>query len=88
MIKPIKCEVSDEPQHPASQHHIFPSVIITFSGRNELRHEKTYFFICENKGTDQLHGYHAADQRLCFCYIDATITLLSNIRIHVFSQRC
>ena len=32
----------------------------------EPRHEKTGFCICENKDADQLHGYHEADQRLCF----------------------
>ena len=30
-------------------------------------------FICENKGTDQLRGNCAADQRLCFRFIDSTI---------------
>ena len=29
--------------------------------------------ICENKGADQLHGNHSADQRLCFGYIYSTI---------------
>ena len=33
--------------------------------------------LCKNKGADQLCGNHTADQRLCFCYIDSTITLLS-----------
>ena len=32
--------------------------------------KKPVFCICENKGTDQLRGNHAADQRLCFPYID------------------
>ena len=31
--------------------------------------------LCENKGTDQLHGNRTADQRLCFRYIDSTIPL-------------
>ena len=26
--------------------------------------------ICENKGAVKLQGNRAADQRLCFCYID------------------
>ena len=34
------------------------------------------FYICENKGADQLRGSHAADQRLCFRYIDSTIPQL------------
>ena len=38
---------------------------------------KLAFCICENKGTDQLHGHRAADHRLCFHYIDSTIPLLS-----------
>ena len=33
--------------------------------------------ICENKDADQLHSNCAADQRLCFRYIDSTIPLLS-----------
>ena len=38
---------------------------------------KPDFGKCKNKGTDQLHGNHTADQRLCFRYIDITIPLLS-----------
>ena len=38
---------------------------------------KPIFCICRNKGTDQLCGYREADQRLCFCYTDSTIPLLS-----------
>ena len=34
---------------------------------------KPDFCICKNKGADQLHGNRAADQRLCFCYIDSAI---------------
>ena len=30
----------------------------------------------KTKGAKQLHGYCAADQRLCFHYIDGTIHLL------------
>ena len=33
--------------------------------------------ISENKDADQLRSYCAADQRLCFRYIDTTIPLLS-----------
>ena len=39
---------------------------------------KPMFCICKNKDTDQLRGNREADQRLCFCYIDSTIPLLSN----------
>ena len=51
----------------------------------EPHHEKTCFCICENKDADQLHGNHAADQRLCFCYKDRTIPLLPNQKFYVCS---
>ena len=38
---------------------------------------KPAFCICKNKGADQLHSNQAADQRLCFRYIDSTISLLA-----------
>ena len=34
---------------------------------------KPAFCICKNKDTDQLHSNYAADQCLCFGYIDRTI---------------
>ena len=37
---------------------------------------KPGFCICENKGADQLSGNCAANQHLCFRYIDSTIPLL------------
>ena len=42
---------------------------------------KPAFCICENKDADQLHGSRAADQHLCFSYIDSTIPLLSRSKI-------
>ena len=42
---------------------------------------KPAFYICQNKGADQLHGYRAADQRLCFSFIDSTIPLLPKSEI-------
>ena len=42
---------------------------------------KPDFYICENKDSDQLHGDRAADQHLCFHYIDSTIPLLSKSQI-------
>ena len=36
---------------------------------------KPAFCICENKDADQLRGNREADQRLCFRYIDSTISL-------------
>ena len=37
---------------------------------------KADFFLCKNKGADQLHSNCEADQHLCFCYTDSTIPLL------------
>ena len=45
---------------------------------------KPEFCICENKDADQLHSNCAADQRLCFRYIDSTIPLLSKSEISSF----
>ena len=42
---------------------------------------KPAFCICKNKDADQLRGNREADQRLCFCYIDSTIPLLSKSEI-------
>ena len=38
-------------------------------------------FICENKDADQLRGNREADQRLCFRYLDSTMTLLPKYKI-------
>ena len=37
---------------------------------------KPDFCICENKGAEQLRSYCAADQLLCFHYVDSTTPLL------------
>ena len=42
---------------------------------------KPDFCKCENKGADQLCGNRAADQHLCFRYIDSTIPLLTKSKI-------
>ena len=42
---------------------------------------KPAFYICENKGADQLQGNHASDQCLCFRYIDSTTPLLPKAEI-------
>ena len=47
--------------------------------QNEPLHGKTNNG--ENKGSDQLQSYCEADQRLCFCYTDSTIPLLSKSKI-------
>ena len=39
---------------------------------------KPAFRICENKDADQLRSYSAADQRLCFRYMDSTILFYLN----------
>ena len=36
---------------------------------------KPTFCICDNKDADQLRGNRGADQRICFRYIESTITL-------------
>ena len=38
---------------------------------------KPVFCICENKGADQLRSNCAADQRLCFHYIDRAMSIPS-----------
>ena len=42
---------------------------------------KRAFSICKNKDADQLHSNCAADQPLCFRYIDRTIPLLPKSEI-------
>ena len=49
---------------------------------------KPAFRICENKGADQLRGNHEADQRLCFRYIDSTISLLTKYEILSLYPAC
>ena len=45
---------------------------------------KPDFCLGENKGADQLRGYREADQRLCFRYLDSTISLLLKSEISSF----
>ena len=49
---------------------------------------KPAFCICENKGADQLHSNHTADQRLCFHYIASTINLLPKSKISSLAIFC
>ena len=42
---------------------------------------KPIICIGKNKGADQLCSNCEADQRLCFCYTDSTIPLLSKTKI-------
>ena len=49
------------------------------------------FCILENKGADQLSSYRAADQRLCFHYVDSTGPLNFQASSHLllpYSQVC
>ena len=45
---------------------------------------KPAFFMCENKGIDQLRSNCIADQRLCFPYIDSSIPLFLNPKSPAF----
>ena len=45
---------------------------------------KPDFCLGENKGADQLRGNREADQRLCFRYMDSTISLLLKSEISSF----
>ena len=48
----------------------------------ELCHEQTCFLHAyAKKGTDELHGNRAADQHLCFRYIESAIPLLPKYKI-------
>ena len=51
---------------------------------------KHVFCILENKGADQLSGYRAADQRLCFHFVDSTSPLKFQASSHLllYSQVC
>ena len=44
------------------------------------------FCICENKGTDQLHGNHATDQHFCFRYQDSRTIEFLNPKFHTSSH--
>ena len=46
------------------------------------------FCICENKGADQLRSKQAADQRLCFRYIDSTIRNFKHLAIICVCTAC
>ena len=50
---------------------------------NNMSHvvRKPAFCLCKNKDADQLCGDREADQRLCFRYIDSTISLLPKYEI-------
>ena len=51
-----------------------------------IRNPNILFYTCENKGADQLRCNRAADQRLCFCYIDTVFPLLPKSEISVSSD--
>ena len=88
----VSSEDSDQPRHPPSLIRVFTVSMklamvhsytyvellstVDSNGIYEPRPERTCICICKNKGADQLGGNCPADQRLCFCYIDSTISLL------------
>ena len=45
---------------------------------------KPDFYLCENKGADQLRSNCEADQRFCFRYTDSTISFLLKSKISKF----
>ena len=51
---------------------------------NKPHREKTGYFLCENKGADQLRSNCEADQRLCFRYTDNTSSLVLKSGISSF----
>ena len=73
LFVPIKkTKIPPKIRHPTSPDHL----------THVMR--KLAFCICENKDADQLRGNREADQRLCFCYMDSTIFLLSKSKISSF----
>ena len=50
--------------------------ICKYKGADQLR---SYYV--KTKGADQLRSNCAADQHLCFCYIDSTIPLLPKLQV-------
>ena len=54
------------------------TVLVMFELKVSMSHvmRKPAFYICKNKGADQLRCNCTADQRLCFRYIDSAIPLL------------
>ena len=52
----------------------------------ESHHEKTRYSHMRKKGADRQRGNRAADQRLCFRYIDSTISLLPKFEMSSILQ--
>ena len=61
--------------------HLLESCLLILLSYMSLVMTKPLYCICENKDTDQLCGNRRADQRLCFCYTDSIIPLLSKSQI-------
>ena len=56
--------------------------VVAFTGLSrEYNSRKPAFLICKNTVADQVYGNRAANQRLCFRYIDSTIPLLPKSEI-------
>ena len=62
-------------------YHQTPILSVTLNNYMRCIITKPAFSICKNKGTDQLHRNRAADQHLCFHYIDSIIPLIPNFEI-------
>ena len=62
------------------QNHFFQTWLCFQTLTAELNRKVT-FRICKNKGEDQLRSNCKAGHRLCFCYTDSTIPLLSKFKI-------
>ena len=67
-----------------SLHLLILTRVKSLLSNEHRRDKKPAFCICGNKDADQLHGNREADQRLCFRYIDSTITLLPKYEIPSF----
>ena len=63
------------------QHHTTHDKMIVLIGNLIVR--KPDFCLCKNKGADQLRSNCEADQPLCFCYTDSTISLLLKTEISI-----
>ena len=62
-------------------HLQFCGTLSEIPNTSEPRPEKTCLCMCKNEDADQLCSNCAADQHLCFCYIDGTFPLLPKSKI-------
>ena len=74
------CQVSPE-LWPLIDVILFSYIELIFRGGVSCLPAALLFAHAKNKGEYQLHGKGAADQHLCFCYIDNIIPLLPKSKI-------